>query len=86
MNSVDGATANNGGIYTVTIKPQETTTVTFTNDPNNTDIPTDGSATENRVESAAGGVIVWKKDPVEYGKDEGHDNITPKPTPEPSVE
>lgn len=64
----------------------EDTTVTFTNDPNNTDIPTDGSATENRVESAAGGVIVWKKDPVEYGKDEGHDNITPKPTPEPSVE
>ena len=45
LNSVDGATANNDGIYTVTIKPQETTTVTFTNDPKNTDIPTDGSAT-----------------------------------------
>lgn len=86
LKSVAGATANNDGTYKVTINPQQVTPVTFTNDPNNTDIPTDGSATENRVESAAGGVIVWKKDPVEYGKDEGHDNITPKPTPEPSVE
>ena len=86
LKSVAGADNKGDGTYKVTIKPQGTTTVTFTNDPKNTNIPTDGSATENRVESAAGGVIVWKKDPVEYGKDEGHDNITPKPTPEPSVE
>lgn len=85
LKSVAGATANNDGTYKVTIKPQETTTVTFTNDPKNTDIPTDGGATENRVDRIEGGVIVWKKDPVEYGKDHD-DNITQKPTPEPSVE
>lgn len=77
LNSVDGATANNDGIYTVTIKPQETTTVTFTNDPKNTDIPTDGGATENRVDKIEDGVIVWKKEV--YGTD--HPEAQPSPNP-----
>ena len=77
LNSVDGATANNDGIYTVTIKPQETTTVTFTNDPKNTDIPTDGSATENRVDKIEGGMILWKKEV--YGTD--HPEAQPSPNP-----
>lgn len=81
LESVAGATANNDGTYKVTITPQGTTTVTFTNDPKNTNIPTDGSATENRVDKIEGGVIAWKQDPVEYGKDEGHNNIHPDDEP-----
>lgn len=81
LNSVDGATANNDGIYTVTIKPQGTTTVTFTNDPKNTNIPTDGSATKNTVASVSEGVITWKQEPDEYGKDPNHNNINPNDEP-----
>lgn len=55
----------------------EDTTVTFTNDPNNTDIPTDGSATENRVDKIENDVIVWKKEV--YGTD--HPEAQPSPNP-----
>lgn len=81
LKSVEGATANNDATYKVTITPNGTTIVTFTNDPKNTNIPTDGSATENRVDKIEGGVIAWKQDPVEYGKDEGHNNIHPDDEP-----
>ena len=62
---------------TITITPQGTTTVTFTNDPNNTDIPTDGGATENRVKEINDGVIVWKKEV--YGTDHPEAQPSPKP-------
>ena len=77
LKSVAGADDNEDGTYKVTIKPQETTTVTFTNDPKNTDIPTDGGATENRVDKIEDGVIVWKKE--EYGTD--HPEAQPSPNP-----
>ena len=73
--NVDGKTIGNGG--TITITPQGTTTVTFTNDPNNTDIPTDGGATENRVDKIEGGMILWKKEV--YGTD--HPEAQPSPNP-----
>ena len=77
LKSVAGADDNEDGTYKVTIKPQETTTVTFTNDPKNTDIPTDGGATENRVDKIEDGVIVWKKEV--YGTD--HHEAQPSPNP-----
>lgn len=77
LKSVAGADDNEDGTYKVTIKPQETTTVTFTNDPKNTDIPTDGGATENRVDKIEDGVIVWKKEV--YGTD--HPEAQPSPNP-----
>ncbi len=77
LKSVAGADDNEDGTYKVTIKPQETTTVTFTNDPKNTDIPTDGGATENRVDKIENGVIVWKKEV--YGTD--HPEAQPSPNP-----
>ena len=75
---VGESSIENGG--TITVTSQGTTTVTFTNDPKNTNIPTDGSATENTVTSTAGGVITWKQDPVEYGKDH-NGNINPDDEP-----
>lgn len=80
LESVAGATANNDGTYKVTITPQGTTTVTFTNNPKDTNIPTDGSATENKVLDIKDGVIAWKPTPVEYGKDH-NENIHPDDEP-----
>lgn len=76
---VGGSSIKNGD--TITITPQGTTTVTFTNNPKDTNIPTDGSATENRVDQIDNGVIAWKPTPLEYGKDEGHNNINPDDDP-----
>ena len=59
---------------------EKDTELVFYNDPVNSNIPTDGGATENRVEKVDN-VIVWKKDPVEYGNDH-NDNITPDPDAE----
>ena len=67
--------------FDITIDPNGTTTVTFTNDPKNTNIPTDGSATENKVLEIKDGVIAWKPTPVQYGNDPEHENITPDPDP-----
>lgn len=75
VNDGEATNITNGG--TITITPQGTTTVTFTNDPNNTDIPTDGGATENRVKEINDGVIVWKKEV--YGTD--HPEAQPSPNP-----
>lgn len=80
LESVAGATANNDGTYKVTITPNGTTTVTFTNNPKDTNIPTDGSATENKVLDIKDGVIAWKPTPVEYGKDH-NENIHPDDEP-----
>lgn len=80
LKSVEGATANNDATYKVTITPNGTTIVTFTNDAKNTNIPTDGSATENRVDQIDNGVIAWKPTPVEYGKDH-NGNINPDDEP-----
>lgn len=55
----------------------EDTTVTFTNAPNDTRIPTDGGATENRVDKIKDDVIVWKKEV--YGTD--HPEAQPSPNP-----
>lgn len=76
---VGGSSIKNGG--TITIDPNGTTTVTFTNDAKNTNIPTDGSATENKVLEIKDGVIAWKQEPVQYGNDPEHENITPDPDP-----
>ncbi len=81
LKSVEGATANNDATYKVTITPNGTTIVTFTNDPKNTNIPTDGSATENKVLEIKDGVIAWKQEPVQYGNDPNHDNINPDDEP-----
>ena len=81
LKSVAGADNKGDGTYKVTIKPQGTTTVTFTNDPKNTNIPTDGSATKNTVASVSEGVITWKQEPDEYGKDPNHNNINPNDEP-----
>lgn len=66
----------NGGQITL----DKNTELVFYNAPVNSNIPTDGGATENRVEKVDN-VIVWKKDPVEYGNDH-NDNITPDPDAE----
>lgn len=66
----------NGGQITL----DKDTELVFYNDPVNSNIPTDGGATENRVDKVDN-VIVWKKDPVEYGNDH-NDNITPDPDAE----
>lgn len=58
----------------------EDTTVTFTNAPNDTRIPTDGGATENRVDKIKDGVIVWKKEVY------GTDHPEPQPSPNPNDE
>lgn len=81
LKSVAGADNKGDGTYKVTIKPQGTTIVTFTNDPKNTNIPTDGSATKNTVASVSEGVITWKQEPDEYGKDPNHNNINPNDEP-----
>jgi len=76
---VGESSIENGG--TITVTSQGTTTVTFTNDPKNTNIPTDGSATENKVLEIKDGVIAWKQEPVQYGNDPNHDNINPDDEP-----
>lgn len=59
----------------------EDTIVLFKNDPVNSNIPTDGSATKNTVTSVSEGVITWKQEPDEYGKDPNHNNINPNDEP-----
>ena len=76
---VGESSIENGG--TITVTSQGTTTVTFTNDAKNTNIPTDGSATENKVLDIKDGVIAWKPTPVQYGNDPNHDNINPDDDP-----
>lgn len=46
----------------------ENTELVFYNDPRKSNIPTDGSATENKVDSAPDSIIIWKN-PEEYGND-----------------
>ena len=81
INSIPGPSTRaliieNGGQITL----DKDTELVFYNDPVNSNIPTDGGATENRVEKVDN-VIVWKKDPVEYGNDH-NDNITSDPDAE----
>ena len=56
---------------------EEDTELVFYNDPVNSNIPTDGGATENRVDKIKDGVIVWKKEV--YGTD--HPEAQPSPNP-----
>lgn len=59
----------------------EDETITFTNEPVTSNIPSDGGGVENHFDKYEDGKIVWK--PEEYGDD---GEIQPKPTPEPSGE
>lgn len=59
----------------------EDKTITFTNEPVTSNIPSDGGGVENHFDKYEDGKIVWK--PEEYGDD---GEIQPKPTPEPSGE
>ena len=56
---------------------EKDTKLVFYNDPVNSNIPTDGGATENRVDKIKDGVIVWKKEV--YGTD--HPEAQPSPNP-----
>lgn len=60
---------------------EKDTKLVFYNDPVNSNIPTDGGATENTVTSVSEGVITWKQEPDEYGKDPNHNNINPNDEP-----
>ena len=80
LSGVTGATNNNDGTYTVSVGSDGAATVTFTNVGENTNIPTDGGATENRVDKIEGGVIVWKKEVY------GTDHPEPQPSPNPNDE
>lgn len=78
LSGVTGATNNNDGTYTVRVGSDGAATVTFTNVGENTNIPTDGGATENRVDKIEGSVIVWKKEVY------GTDHPEPQPSPNPN--
>ena len=67
----------NGGQITL----DKNTELVFYNAPVNSNIPTDGSATKNTVTSVSEGVITWKQEPDEYGKDPNHNNINPNDEP-----
>ena len=71
------------GVVTITSDDTEISpaTVTFTNTPNKTDIPTDGSGVKNVPDKDNEGNFVWK--PEEYGNNgEIKEDAFPGPTPE----
>lgn len=76
---VDGKVIENGG--TITINPQQTTTVTFTNTANNTDIPTDGGGVVNLYVKGEDDKWVFKKDENMNGIPDDEEP-TPSPKPE----